>query len=673
MPFPAPENFHENPSPPTLLSFVMPLDRWIADILPPLTFWVILNSADDLFIAAAALWGWLRFRLTTDPRHRAPSEAELDSVPHRRIAIFVCLWREHGVIRDMIEHNIQTIRYRNYDIFVGVYPNDTPTVAAATDVCNRFPNVHLSITPHPGGTSKADNLNWIYQRMLLFEEENRVRFDMIEIHDAEDVIHPDDLRWLNYYAQWYDMIQIPVLALPTPIRQFTHGVYCDEFAEFQFKDLPAREALGGFVPSCGVGTGFSRRALESVAAANANQIFDATSLTEDYEIGFRIHRLGFPQKFVRVLRRGDSFVATREFFAQKFSRAVAQRSRWVTGIALQSWEKHGWRDTFPQLYWFWRDRKGLVSSLLAPVTNGVFFYALITRLISWRAHTHWVFRNLNWVPLLLVLAQPAIRMYCSSRVYGWPYAALSPLRVFWANLVNFSATCKAIRGYAASKIRGVPLRWLKTEHAYPNRAALVATPRKLGEILINLGLIVPAALKAALESKPPHLRIGEHLVNLDLIREDDLYRALALQHHLPAGKPPRDMISPAVTRAIPADLARRLQVLPFRVVAGQLYVASTEPPADSIIQELQRFWPHDMRFHVVPPEDFQHLLDDYLPPVTTASAPLLLTGLGLLASLFAVSRALSRCGAGLGRPVTQDSACAFPQPFQSSRPSRTDN
>ncbi|HEY1575469.1 MAG TPA: glycosyltransferase, partial [Terracidiphilus sp.] len=85
------------------------------------------------------------------------------------MAIFVCLWREHGVIRDMIEHNIRSIRYRNYDFFIGVYPNDTQTVAAASEVCKRYPNVHLSMTPHPGGTSKADNLNWIFQRMLLYE------------------------------------------------------------------------------------------------------------------------------------------------------------------------------------------------------------------------------------------------------------------------------------------------------------------------------------------------------------------------------------------------------------------------------------------------------------------------------------------------------------------------
>src|SRR5215472_12416254 len=301
------------------------IDHWILSIMAPLALWVVLNGLDDLFVALAAVYAWLRFQRGDHPAGRLPSDKELDAVPQRRMAIFICLWQEHRVVREMAENSVRNIRYREYDIFLGVYPNDAPTIAAAKEVCRRFSNVHLSMVPHPGGTSKADNLNWIYQRMLLHEENTGAHFDMIVLHDAEDLIHPDDLRWMNYYAQWYDQVQVPVLALPTPVRQLTHGVYCDEFAEFQFKDMPAREFLGGFLPSSGVGTGFSRKALESVAAAHSNQIFDATSLTEDYEIGFRIHQQGFRQKFVRILERDGKLVATREFFAQDFKKAVRQR------------------------------------------------------------------------------------------------------------------------------------------------------------------------------------------------------------------------------------------------------------------------------------------------------------------------------------------------------------
>ena len=609
----------------------MTIGHWIAMILIPLTTWVVLTGIDDLFIAFVAGIAALRARFG----HRRPTDADLETVPERRMAIFVCLWREHRVIREMIEHNVRNIRYRNYDFFIGVYPNDTPTVAAVTEVCRRFPNVHISVTPHPGGTSKADNLNWIFQRMLLHEKQFRVHFDMIVIHDAEDVIHPDDLRWMNYYAQWYDQVQIPVLALPTPVRQFTHGVYCDEFAEFQFKDMPARELLGGFLPSSGVGTGFSRRALEAVAAANRNQIFDATSLTEDYEIGYRIRRLGFRQKFIRIMRKEGGFVATREYFAQGFSRAVTQRSRWVTGIALQSWEKHGLRDSLPQLYWLWRDRKGFVSNLLTPLTMGVFIYGLIEWALS---PAHAVVWRYVWWAMLLMTPQTAIRICCTGIVYGWKMAATVPFRALWANVINWGATVKAAWGYASARVHNVPLRWLKTEHAYPTAAALNTTRPSLGEVLVGCGSVTREDWELALNTQPPNLRIGEYLMKLGKLTEDQLYDALGLQHDLPTGKPQPDLISSDITRALPADLARRLKVLPFRVVAGQLYVASPEIPNDHVTAELRTFWPLEVRFHLVTPSAFKELLGEYLPPRPPSPVSGFLTGLGVLASLLAIGK-----------------------------------
>ena len=70
-----------------------------------------------------------------------------------------------------------------------------------------------SLCPHDGPTSKADCLNWVYQHLVLYEEQNRRAFDVLVTHDAEDLIHPDELRWINYYSARYDFVQTPVLAL----------------------------------------------------------------------------------------------------------------------------------------------------------------------------------------------------------------------------------------------------------------------------------------------------------------------------------------------------------------------------------------------------------------------------------------------------------------------------
>src|SRR6266498_1200313 len=121
------------------------------------------------------------------------------------------------------------------------------------------------------------------------------------------------------------MVQIPVLPLPTRWREITHGLYCDEFAEYQVKDIPVRQMLGGFIASNGVGTGFSRSVLEKIAEANENRVFDPQCLTEDYANGYRIHALGCPQMFVRLHGRGLNVIATREYFPRDFTSAVRQR------------------------------------------------------------------------------------------------------------------------------------------------------------------------------------------------------------------------------------------------------------------------------------------------------------------------------------------------------------
>jgi adsorption protein B len=595
----------------------MVLDHWVANLLAPLGFWVLLNAIDDLIVDCAAAYAWLR--------HRAPTEEELDQPPPRPIAIFVALWQEHRVIQNMLDNNVTRIRYPKVEFFVGAYPNDAPTIAAVRAAMERFPNVHLALCPHDGPTSKADCLNWIYQRMLLYEETHGVRFDAVMTHDAEDLIHPDSLRWVNYYSQWADMVQVPVLALPTPLREISHGVYCDEFTEYQFKDMMARGVLGGFIPSCGVGTAFSRKAIEALAARNQNRVFEPGSLTEDYENGFRVHAMGMRQKFMPIQFQDGHPIATREYFPRKFSRAVRQRSRWVTGNALQTWEYHSAAETFRYAYWFWRDRKGLVGNLATPLTNILFLYGIATLVWAEVTHSAWglgretaALAPVYLTGLGLQAAHTAARAVFCARIYGWRFAAGVPIRAICGNWINCFATVMAIATYASAKVHRRPLRWVKTDHAYPSRAALVTDRQGLGEILVGSGWITAIELNAALSSRPEHRRLGEHLMQLGAITEDILYTALSRQNNLPLGRP--ETISPAVTRVVPAQFARQWRVLPFRITAGELYVATPELPASDVQEGLRRFSSLEVRFHLVTPHEFDEMAAEFLPARAAAAS-----------------------------------------------------
>src|SRR6202035_5577453 len=89
------------------------------------------------------------------------------------------------------------------------------------------------------------------------------------------------------------------------------------------------------------------------------------------------------QAFVPISKSsigGRDFVVTREVFSSTWNAALRQRTRWITGIALQGWQRFGWSGSPREIYWLWRDRKGLVSNPLSLAANLVFVYGLATAL-----------------------------------------------------------------------------------------------------------------------------------------------------------------------------------------------------------------------------------------------------------------------------------------------------
>lgn len=583
--------------------WLLRIDAFAGACLTPLAIAILISGLDDMVVDLVWLWAWLRGRRGKP----AVLPGGPKNAPEKRIAIFVPLWREHAVIERMLDHNLAAIHYQNYDFFVGGYPNDDATLDAVRMVETRSPRVHLAVCPHDGPTSKADCLNWIYQRMLLHEEQYGVQFDVVVTHDAEDMIHPESLQVMNREVDSADMVQVPVLPLRTPALEMVHGVYCDEFAEFQIKDMLVRRIMGSFTPSSGVGTAYSRVGLEKLAASANNRVFEPVCLTEDYENGMRLHMLGCPQVFVPLKAGADEAIATREFFPRKLRSAIRQRTRWVTGIALQSWERHGWKGSAGQVYWFWRDRKGLLGNPLSLAANLLFLYGLAT--FWWLPAAHSLDPRLATATFALLLYRSAVRAACVGRLYGLAFALTVPLRGVCANFINSMASVLAMARFARAKIRHEPLVWLKTEHKYPSRSTLLAHKRKLGEVLLGSGYLNEAQLEEALRTKPPGLRLGEHLVRCGLLTEEELYEALSLQQGLPAGPLDPEDVAPNAARALPRHVVRNWRVLPFRIASGSLHLATPDVPTDEMTRELRGFTNLEVRFQLITTENFERLLD----------------------------------------------------------------
>lgn len=574
-------------------------DVLFASLFPLLMGWLVVSGVDDLLLNLC----WLRLAF-----RRAEPVPDWQGEPEKRLALFVPLWQESEVVRQMVTHNVTSLRYRSYDLFVGGYPNDPATVDAIREMEEQFPNVHLAIVPHDGPTSKADCLNWAYQTMLLYEEQQGVHFDGIVTHDAEDMIHPDSLGWINHYLGRYDMVQVPVLALPTPVWEFVHGIYVDEFSEFQTRDIQVREAMGGFLPGSGVGTGISRHALESLAVTAENRIFEPACLTEDYENGFRLHALGCRQTFLPIRMVDGVPMATREYFPRAWRSAVRQRTRWVTGIAWQGWERHGWQGNWRQWWWHWRDRKGMIGNPAGVLCNLLLLYGL------WQPEPARQFLASQgaavWLPFTVAMAvlQAAIRMGIVYRFYGWRLALTVPLRIPVANWINASAGIRAGFRYIRARIHRQPLVWLKTQHQYPNRFALEAHRPTLREILVNSGYVE----ESALEGKPAGRRLQDWLVESGRLSESDLYEALSLQLCLPVHLVDPETLSREIVRSLPVHVIRQHQVVPIRVEQGQLVLAGPEAPPEGLPLALRPYTRLTPRFELIPRSTFDQILQTWL-------------------------------------------------------------
>ena len=116
---------------------------------------------------------------------------------------------------------------------------------------------------------------------------------------------------------------------------------------------------------------------------NYTQVFNEANLTEDYELGLRLFKLGYKTAYINLMldkHNANSRIVTGEYFPNSFWAAVRQRSRWTAGICFQNWKMHKWAGTFKTKYFLLRDRKTIFSNFMVLLSNIVFalflFYLL---------------------------------------------------------------------------------------------------------------------------------------------------------------------------------------------------------------------------------------------------------------------------------------------------------
>jgi type IV pilus assembly protein PilB len=110
----------------------------------------------------------------------------------------------------------------------------------------------------------------------------------------------------------------------------------------------------------------------------------------------------------------------------------------------------------------------------------------------------------------------------------------------------------------------------------------------LGDILIKTGAVVNDQLEVALEKqKSTGLRLGETLIQLNYITEEQMRRALCLQYNIPFVDLNQFAPERSLARLINKNYAKRRLVVPMAHHNGVITLAMADPTDSHVIEELQ--------------------------------------------------------------------------------------
>jgi adsorption protein B len=384
------------------------------------------------------------------------------------IAVLVPAWDEAAVIAAMLRATLARFDYPNYRLFVGHYRNDPATAAAIASVVD--PRIEPVLVDAEGPSTKADCLNHLYDALIAYELAHQLSAKAVVLHDAEDVVHPLELRIFDRLIDQAAVVQLPVLPLTDPHSRWISGHYCDEFAEAHVKELVVRELVGAAIPLAGVGCAIARKPLAQLAAMEEGKPFAGSSMTEDYEVGLKIGALGLKTMFVRIpARPGDrGVVASRGHFPATLGCAVRQKARWLGGIALAGWDRLGWSGGFGERWMRMRDRRGPLAALLLLAAYG----AALLWSQMWLAEALGAPIKVQIDPLVVklllvngwLLAWRVLMRSCfTAWAYGWREGLMSMPRLLVGNIIAMLAAARAVSLHLGGGAR----RWDKTRHIFP--------------------------------------------------------------------------------------------------------------------------------------------------------------------------------------------------------------
>lgn len=294
---------------PTLVALLAGL-ALAAIIAAPLARLPLIGMLPVAMSPACLVLAGLRIAGAVVPERHAPRN-RLPGAVLPAASVIVALYREAAVVPQLLKA-LQAIDYPpdRLEIRLAIEADDTAT-RAALETADLDPRFAIVVVPPGEPRTKPRALNYA------------LRFctgDIVAVHDAEDRPHPRQLRTA---AESFAATPPDLACLQAPLNWYNRDEcwltrqFAMEYAAHFHTMLPLYQRLGWPLPLGGTSNYFRARALRRAGG------WDAWNVTEDADLGLRLHRLGY--------RCGLIASTTLEEAPVRLAAWTPQRTRWLKG------------------------------------------------------------------------------------------------------------------------------------------------------------------------------------------------------------------------------------------------------------------------------------------------------------------------------------------------------
>jgi len=134
-------------------------------------------------------------------------------------------------------------------------------------------------------------------------------------------------------------------------------------------------------------------------------------------------------------------------------------------------------------------------------------------------------------------------------------------------------------------------------------------PQKLGEMLIYYKIITPEQLEEGLKiQKNMEKRIGEILIDLGRVTQDEINWVLGKQLNLPYVQVNADNIDIQLSKNISEDILKKFKVIPIMELNDELVVAMADPTDEEAIKMIKEITKKNLKFVLASFENIDEII-----------------------------------------------------------------